>query len=143
MLGDGRGAPLSLIAVAANRQGVSQLELVLGNIMVWLPNPPLRRSKRLCADAAYRGWKAKETIRQEGYIAYIVGRAHQAKPLRSTTTKKARCRTVKVALSWFNRFHKLLVRYEKLHRSLVALNYLAAAIIVFMEIKFDVNIIRG
>jgi hypothetical protein len=42
--------------------------------------------------------------------------------------------SVQVAHSWFNRFRKLLVRYEKLERSFVALHHLAAAIIVFRKI---------
>jgi transposase len=57
--------------------------------------------------------------------------------------KKARRWVVEVTHSWFNRFRKLLVRYEKLHRSLVALNQLAAAIIVFRKIPLKINIIYG
>lgn len=48
-----------------------------------------------------------------------------------------------MAHSWFNRFRKLLVRYEKLERSFLALNHLAAAIVAFRKIKLDVNIIYG
>jgi len=40
-------------------------------------------------------------------------------------------------------FANLLVRYEKLHRSYVALNMLAAAIITFRNIPAKVNIIYG
>ncbi|MHB1174031.1 MAG: IS5/IS1182 family transposase, partial [Sulfuriferula sp.] len=36
-----------------------------------------------------------------------------------------------------------LVRYEKLERSFLALNHLAAAILTFRGIKLDVNIIYG
>jgi len=50
---------------------------------------------------------------------------------------------VEVAHSWFNRFRKLLVRYEKLERSFLALNHLAASIMAFRKIKMDVNIIYG
>jgi hypothetical protein len=46
-----------------------------------------------------------------------------------------------VSHSWFNRFRKLLVRYEKLDRSYIALVMLAAAIIVFRMVPGDVNII--
>jgi len=52
-------------------------------------------------------------------------------------------RVVEVAHSWFNRFRKLLVRYEKLERSFVALNHLAAAIIAFRKVPLKVNIIYG
>ncbi|NLH11354.1 MAG: transposase, partial [Holophagae bacterium] len=35
---------------------------------------------------------------------------------------------------WFNRFRKLLVRFEKLHDSYLALVHLAAAIIAFRKV---------
>jgi hypothetical protein len=50
---------------------------------------------------------------------------------------------VEVSHSWFNRFRKLLVRYEKLARSVLALNHLAAAIIAFRKVPLKVNIIYG
>jgi transposase len=50
---------------------------------------------------------------------------------------------VEVCHSWFNRFRKLLVRYEKLERSFAALNHLAAAIIAFRKVPAEVNIIYG
>jgi len=48
-----------------------------------------------------------------------------------------------VAHSWFNRFRKLLVRYEKLEHSFVALNHLAAAIISFRKVPLAIHIIYG
>lgn len=45
--------------------------------------------------------------------------------------------------SWFNRFRKLLVRYEELERSFVALNHLATAIIAFWKVPARVNAIYG
>ena len=57
--------------------------------------------------------------------------------------KRARRWVVEVAHSWFNRFRKLLVRYEKTHRAYVALNMLAAAIITFRSIPAKVTIIYG
>jgi transposase len=48
---------------------------------------------------------------------------------------------VEVAHSWFNRFRKLLVRYEKLERSFLALNYLAAATIALRKVPTTVNIV--
>jgi hypothetical protein len=57
--------------------------------------------------------------------------------------KKATHWVVEVCHSLFNRFRKLLVRYEKLERSFLALNHLAAAIIVFRKVPLRVNIIYG
>ena len=105
--------------------------------------PPQRRSKHLCADAGYTGAPALEVIEKHGYIPHVKGRGQEAGELKRDPMKKARRWIVEVAHSWFNRFRKLLVRYEKLDRSFLALNHLAAAIMAFRKISLDVNIIYG
>ena len=67
----------------------------------------------------------------------------KADELKRDPRKKARRGIVEVAHSWFNRFRKLLVRYEKLERRFLALNHLAASIMAFRKIKLKVNIIYG
>ena len=49
----------------------------------------------------------------------------------------------KACHGWFNRFRKLLVRYEKLEHTFLALNHLAATIITLRKIELPVNIIYG
>ncbi len=127
----------------ANRHDVTQLEPVLSTIMVKRTNPNSRRSKHLCADAGYRGKEARQIMELHGYIPHVVNRRKEADAKRRNPTKKARRWVVEVCHSWFNRFRKLLVRYEKLERSFVALNHLAAAIIAFRKIESTVNIIYG
>jgi hypothetical protein len=46
---------------------------------------------------------------------------------------------VEVAHSWFNRFRKLLMRYEKLERGFLALHHLATAIIVLRKVPMKIN----
>lgn len=140
---DGRGVPLSLVVTAANRHDVTQLEAVLDGIIIEREDPPQRRNKHLCADAAYTGEKALEIIEKNGCIPHVKGRGKEAKELKKDPQKKARRWVVEAAHSWFNRFRKLLVRYEKLHRSFVALNHLAAAVMAFRKIKLKINIIYG
>ena len=94
-------------------------------------------------DAGYRGAPAMKSILAHGYIPHVKGRAQEAKALKRHPAKRARRWIVEVAHSWFNRFRKLLVRYEKLERSFVALNHLAAAIIAFRKVPLAVNIIYG
>lgn len=140
---DGRGVPLSLVVTGANEHDVTQLDRVLQTIMVKRKTPSQRRSKHLCADAGYRGKRALETIESHGYIPHVVGRRTEADAKQRNPHKKARRWVVEVCHSWFNRFRKLLVRYEKLERSFIALNHLAAAIIAFRKVKLTVNIIYG
>jgi transposase len=140
---DGRGVPLSLVVTGANKHDVTQLDTVLRAIMVKRKTPSTRRSKHLCADAGYRGWPAREIIESHGYIPHVVSRPKEAAAKRRNPAKKARRWVVEVCHSWFNRFRKLLVRYEKLERSFMALNHIAAAIIAFRTVKLTVNIIYG
>ena len=140
---DGRGVPLSLVVTGANDHDVTQLDAVLQAIMIKRPLPRTRRSKHLCADAGYRGERALQSIEAHGYIAHVVDRRTEADAKRRDPTKKARRWVVEVCHSWFNRFRKLLVRYEKLERSFVALNHIAAAIIAFRKVSLTINIIYG
>ena len=50
--------------------------------------------------------------------------AQEAKELKRKPGSTANRWVVEVAHSWFNRFRKLLVRYQKLDRSFLALNHL-------------------
>ncbi len=140
---DGRGVPLSLVVTGANQHDVTQLDAVLQAIMVKPKTPSMRRSKHLCADAGYRGRHALEIIESHDYIPHVVGRRKEADAKRRNPMKRARRWVVEVCHSWFNRFRKLLVRYEKLHRSFIALNHIAAAIIAFRKVPLSINIIYG
>lgn len=143
MLVDGLGVPLSLIVTGANRHDVSQLEAVLDAVMGDRSNPTQRRNKHLCADAGYTGAPALRIIEAHGYIPHVKGRGQEAKEKKRHPGHRARRWIVEVMHSWFNRFRKLLVRYEKLERSFLGLNHLAAAIIAFRKIPLTVNIIYG
>lgn len=140
---DGRGVPLSFVVTGANVHDCKGLDQVLGAIVVKRKGPAHRRSKHLCADAGYRGARHLRTIEDHGYIPHVVDRRTEADIKQREPNKKARRWVVEVCHSWFNRFRKLLVRYEKLERSFVALNHLAAAIIAFRKVPADVNVIYG
>lgn len=128
---------------AANVNDGKRLDAVLGAIVVQRKGTPVRRSKHLCADAGYRSAENLRIIEEHGYIAHVVDRRKEIDMKRRDPTKKARRWVVEVCHSWFNRFRKLLVRYEKLARSFVALNHLAAAIIAFRKVPLSSNIIYG
>jgi transposase len=113
----------------ANRHDVTQIGVVLEAMVVKRPNPPERRHKHLCADKGYTGAPALQIVKSHGYIPHIKSRGQEAKEKKHNPAKKPRRWIVEVAHSWFNRFRKLLVRYEKLERSFLGLNHLAAAII--------------
>jgi hypothetical protein len=53
---------------------------------------------------------------------------------------KARRWVVEVSHSWFNRFRKLLVRYEKLAETYMALLHMAAAIIAWFPVNMRIDL---
>ena len=82
-------------------------------------------------------------IEGRGYIAYVVDRKRESEAKRGQSYRKVQRWVVEVCHSWFTRFRKFLVRYEKPECSFVALNRLAAAIIAFRRVPFAVSAIDG
>ena len=134
---------MSIIVTAANVNDCPRVDEVLSAIIVKRKRTAKRRNKHLCADAGYRSALALSIIVAHGYIPHVVDRRKEADAKRRQPWKKARRWVVEVCHGWFNRFRKLLVRYEKLHRSFLALNHLAAAIIAFRKVPLTTNIIYG
>jgi len=71
-------------------------------------------------------------MRKHHYIPHI--RPHSEEKVAIQNGYKARRWIVEVAHSWFNRFRKLLVRYEKTSSSYEALLHLAAAVIIYRKL---------
>ena len=136
--------PLSFVVTGAKRRDLTQRDAVLSNIMVKRKLPADRRSQHLCLDAGYRGEPALQIIEGHGDIAHVVSRTSEKKAEQRHPRKKARHRIVEVCHSWINRFRKLLVRYEKLEGSFLAINHLAPGIIAMSEVHLEkINTICG
>ena len=135
---DGRGVPLSLVVTGANRHDVTQVATLLeGRVIAPLPDDTGRAPiENLCADAGYAGQPAATTMRQHGYVPHVRSRHDEKVNQRQHPDYKPRRWVVEVSHSWFNRFRKLLVRYEKTLQSALALHHLAAAIIAFRRTTF-------
>lgn len=93
--------------------------------------PRGRTKQRLCADAGYSGEKSEAIMKKYRYIPHIRPRGEEKIAIQNGY--RAKRWIVEVAHSWFNRFRKLLVRYEKSNSSYVALLQLAAAIIIYRK----------
>jgi transposase len=95
----------------------------------------------LCADAGFNSAAARGQMLERDYTPHVRPRGEDR--AQRAQGQRPRRWVVEVAHSWFTRFRKLLVRYEKLHRSYRALSMLAAAIICFRRVPATVNIIYG
>jgi len=129
-----RGVPLSLVVTGANRHDVTQLEIVLDSIVIERPEPTVEQPQHLCADKGYDSKKAFQSMVDRDYIPHVRRRGEEIDEKKNVPGYRARRWVVEVSNSWFNRFRKILVRYEKTHSSYVALHHLAAAIICWRKI---------
>ena len=127
---DGRGVPLSLVVTGANRHDVTQLELVMDEIII---DRPEDLDQHLCADKGYDYPSALMAISSRGYIPHVKRRGEEIQQKKNDPNWKARRWVVEVSHSWFNRFRKILVRYEKLADTYLALLHFAAAIIAYRK----------
>lgn len=130
---DERGVPLSIVITGANRHDVTQLANLLDGKVVSKP-AEISVNENLSADAAYVGEKALAIIIGAGYDPHVRSRGEEISEKDHNPNFKARRWIVEVSLSWFNRFRKLMVRFEKLHSTHLALTQLAAAIIALRKV---------
>ena len=131
VLAGGNGVPLSLAVSGANRHdSVSPDPLLKARLIEpeqdnGVPN--------LCLDAAYVGKEA--VVKANGFIPRIRPRGEEKRLIEKDPSFKARRWVVELSHSWFNRFRKLLPRYEKTDLFYLALNSLAAAMIGLNKVK--------
>lgn len=108
---------------------MSQFKLVLDEIIVERPST----EQHLCADRGYSGEPAQQAIKDRNYIPHVKQRGEEIQEKKDNPLYRCRRWVVEVSHSWFNRFRKLLVRYEKLTETYEALLHMAAAIIAFRK----------
>ena len=132
MLVDGRGVPLSIVVTGANRHDVTQLRAVLENIVVKRPES----EQHLCADKGYQGKPAHLIILSEDYVPHVKQLNEEVQEKIDNPNYKPRRWVVEVSHSWFNRFRKILVRFEKLNERYEALLFMAASIIALRKVGF-------
>lgn len=78
----------------------------------------------------------EEVVKANGFVPHIRPRGEEQKLIERDPTCKARRWAVELVHSWFDRFRKLMPRYEKTDLSYNALSALAAAMIVLNKVIF-------
>ena len=111
VLVDEKGLPLAIVISGANTHDVKLLEETLEHLVVLRPEPDEEHRQNLCLDAGYTG--SEDALRRRNYIPHIRPRGEEKKELEHNPNFRARRWVVEVTHSFFNRFRKLLVRYEK------------------------------
>lgn len=130
---DGRGVPLSLVVTGANRHDVTQLKLVLDEIVI--DAPTRKRSRSISALIQDIQEKRRDWPWRHGATILMSNSGAKRFRKRRTIQDVAPDDGSPRRVMHFNRFRKLLVRYEKPADSYLALLLLAAAIIAFRKIR--------
>ena len=126
---DERGVPLSIVVTGANKHDTTQLAAVLWHK---ISNKKDVR-QNLCADAGYTGEQNKRVAEVNNYKSFIKQRG-KGENKRANKIISSKRWVVEACHSWFNRFRKVLVRYEKKSSNYLALCMLAATIITLNKI---------
>ena len=128
MLVDGDGIPLALAVDGANRHDMKLVGRTLNNLAAVRP---AYGKQNLCLDKGYDYPDVRELVEAWGYTAHIVARGVEAAARKQIPGYRARRWVVERTHSWFNRFRRLLIRWEKKADNYVAVLHLACAYITF------------
>lgn len=90
---------------------------------------PPHTVQHLCLDKGYDYRDIHHAVRRRRYVPHIRARGEERRACRRGT--RARRWVVERTHSWFNRYRKLLIRWEKKPENYLALLQFAATIVVF------------
>jgi putative transposase len=136
LLTDGRGLPLNVVLTGANRHDMKMLDSVLDGCVV--TQPEIEAERNLCLDRGYDYPKCRAAVSARGYTAHIPPRASNATPLPAPGDPERhppRRWVVEVSHAWFNRFRRVLIRWEKRANLYLGFVQLAASLIVYRKLR--------
>ena len=134
---DGRGVPLATVLSGANRTDMKQLGDLL-NATVYEAPPAPAEEWHLCLDRGYDYEACREVAAAHGYTPHIPPKRSAERPLPPPghpDRHPPRRWVVEVSHSWFNRFRRLLIRWEKRADTYLAFVQLAAALIIYRKLR--------
>jgi putative transposase len=128
---EGGGIPIGLVVAGANRPDMKLLPETLAATIITRPQPTADAPQNLSLDKGYDYAECRQTVAEAGYTPHIRSRGEERGAKRTDRQYKARRWVVERALSWINRFRKVLIRFETLTATHYALLCLACAYIAF------------
>jgi putative transposase len=146
-LTEGSGIPLSVVLSGANRTDMKKLGDLLAAQMIERAPAAVpeageeereEEERHLCLDRGYATVACRETAEAHGYVAHIPPKASAAHPVPlpgDPMRHPPRRWVVEVSHSWFNRFRRLLVRWEKKAANYLGFVQLAACLIVYRKLR--------
>ena len=115
----------------ANRHDMKLVRSTLQSIFADRPEPSQNAPQGLCLDKGYDYDEVREIVKEFGFTAHIRARGEEAQAIKHEAGFKARRWVVERTHSWMNRFRRILVRWEKLAETYMAMLHLALGIITW------------
>lgn len=131
LLTEGAGIPAALTIDGANRHDMKLVQSTLQGVMAQRPEPTEDAPQGLCLDKGYDFDEVRDIVQEFGFTAHIRARGEEAQAIKKEAGFKARRWVVERTHSWMNRFRRILVRWEKLAETFLAMLHLACAVITW------------
>ena len=126
VLTDGGGLPLAVVITGAN---VPDMRMLGERLDARVLRPPAGTTQHARLDKGYDYLVTEREVRRRRYVPHIRRRGEEQRHCRRG--ERARRWVVERTHSWFNRFRKLLIRWEKKPQNYLALVQFAAMLIVW------------
>jgi transposase len=134
-LTEATGIPAALVLTGANRHDMTQLAALLdGTVVEPAPTAP----PHLALDRGYAYDDCRDAAIARGYTPHIPPPSSAERPLPPPghpDRHPPRRWVVEVAHSWFNRFRRLLTRWEKRAATYLGFLHLAAVLIIYRKLR--------
>ena len=131
LLTDGAGVPLAVTVSGANTHDKRLVRATLEELPAERPDPTRGPVQHFCADKGYDYPDTRQLIAKWGYTAHIKSRGQERADKEQVPGYRARRWVVERTHSWFNRFRRLLIRWEKKAANYVAFLHFACAWVSF------------
>jgi transposase len=130
-LTDGKGVPVGLAVSGANVHDKCLVRETIESIPIERPKASPKKPQHLCQDKGYDYPDVRELVAEFGYTAHIPERGSDPSKQKKLPAYRARRWVVERTHAWFNRFRRLLVRWEKKLANYKAFLHFACAWITY------------
>jgi putative transposase len=131
LLTDRRGLPIGLAVTGAHVHDQKGVRTVLDSMPLPPPRPDFEHPQGFCADKGYDSATVRDAVTVRGYEDHIRSIRQEVEQKENTPGYRARRWVCERTHSWFNRYRRILVRWEKKTENYLALLHLIGAIIVW------------
>lgn len=131
VLTDGQGVPLGIAVSGANVHDKRLVQDTIESIPVPRPEPTKQEPQNMLQDKGYDFPDVRELVAAYGYTAHIPMRGTDPTKRKNLPGYRSRRWVVERTHSWFNRFRRLLIRWEKKSANYKAFLHLACAWVTY------------